>query len=326
MAAATAMLKGTRNALLERICSNSGDTARTLYRHRTFGKNEENLTGSAALYQVAIALIPALMFGGAVLEIREGSPTFRSPRFGIAFALALAAGVFAEIIAIQGAIDPSVQNWERRYLVLVLTAGTAGLALWIATPTLQHATAGTRFRWGALGTGAALAISVIGGQIAITESLDHASTRINLERASEEIRQASRELNDAEQKEARNQADLLSLAQATQSTRSVGAVLTHLHQIDDRVLFAFGDGTLNEENAEKRIGIGFRRLNNIGQNLEQIFSRSPDLSAVQHELLLLQERRLISSIADVMGDREALLYADLRYRRACNTATFLGCK
>lgn len=319
------MLKGTRNARFERICSNSGDTARTLYRRRTFGKNEKNLTGSAALYQVAIALIPALMFGGAVLEIRERSPKSRSPWFGLAFALGLAAGVFAEIIAIQGAIDPSVQDWERRYLALALTTGTAGLALWIAAPTLRQATEGTRFSWGALGIGTALALSAIGGQVAITESLDHASARVDLERASEEVREASRELNDAEQQEARNQAGLLSLAQATKSTRSLSATIAHLHQIDDRVLTDFRDGTLNENNAEMRIELGFRQLNHISQNLEQIFMRTPDLTVVQHELLLLQERRLISSVADVMGDREALLFAQLHLRRACDAATFLGC-
>jgi len=133
------------------------------------------VSGNAALYQVAVALIPALLFGGAVLELRERPPMSRNPRLlGLRVAGILSAGIAAEIIAIRGAIDPEIGDLDRRFLVLVLTAGAAGIAIWIAAPLLRAAGSGTRIHLGWREIAAALIIAVIAGQLAITESLDRA--------------------------------------------------------------------------------------------------------------------------------------------------------
>lgn len=80
------------------------------------------MSGNSALDQVAVALIPALLFGGTVLELRRRAPTPRNPRLlGLSVAGILSAGVIAEIVAIRGAIDPGIGDLGRRYLVLVLT-------------------------------------------------------------------------------------------------------------------------------------------------------------------------------------------------------------
>jgi hypothetical protein len=87
------------------------------------------MSGNAALYQVAVALIPALLFGGAVLELRQRTPTPRKPRLlDLSVAGILSAGAIAEIVAICGAIDPGIGDLGRRYLVLVLTGRSAQLA------------------------------------------------------------------------------------------------------------------------------------------------------------------------------------------------------
>ena len=215
---------------MERICSNSGDTGRTLYKLL-----EAN--GNAAFFQVAVGLIPVLMFGGAVAELRNRPRQRPNPRpFGLALTAILAAGVIAEIIAIRGAIDPSVGDLGQRYLALVVTTGTVGLALWIAAPLLREATVGTRVWLGLREVVAVIGLAAVIGQVAITESLDHASARAALESAGERVTKVGRELNQAERTESAARTQLLHLAQSMRSTHAMSAVILHLHQLDDRAL------------------------------------------------------------------------------------------
>ncbi|HSR94087.1 MAG TPA: hypothetical protein VLK56_04415 [Solirubrobacterales bacterium] len=284
--------------------------------------------GNAAFFQVAVGLIPVLMFGGAVAELRNRPRQRPNPRpFGLALTAILAAGVIAEIIAIRGAIDPSVGDLGQRYLAFVVTTGTVGLALWIAAPLLREATVGTRVWLGLREVVAVIGLAAVIGQVAITESLDHASARAALESAGERVTKVGRELNQAERTESAARTQLLRLAQSMRSTHAMSAVILHLHQLDDRALAPVRTRGLNQANAEHRIQISFRRLNAISRSLERAF-RDPiaGLSQADRELLLLAVQRLITAVAPAIDGREELAYAEAEYARACDAAAFLGCR
>ncbi len=84
-------------------------------------------SGSQSFFQVAVGLIPGLIFGGALLE-RRGSqrravaelPGWLRP----VILVFLLVGVAAQVIAIRGAIDPGVPKWEQSIVVGVVVAGT----------------------------------------------------------------------------------------------------------------------------------------------------------------------------------------------------------
>lgn len=285
------------------------------------------MSGNTALYQVAVALIPALLFGGAVLELRARPPMRRNPRLlGLCVAGILSAGVVGEIIAIRGAIDPEIGDFGRRYLVLVLVAGTTGLAVWIAAPLVRTASSGTGIHLGWRGVAAALMIAVIAGQLAITESLDHAEKRLTLKAASEQIAQTTRQLSQAEQIELAARTQLLSLAHSSGSETAVAAVIYRLHQLDDQALGPASYGELGMKNAERHVRAGFQRMNAISADFERDNeAKFQDLSQPTQELLMLAWRRLISAVAPTIGDREASFFATRQFKRACAEAAFLGC-
>jgi hypothetical protein len=86
------------------------------------------------------------------------------------------------------------------------------------------------------------------------------------------------------------------------------------------------DRNLNEGNADQRIDAGFRHLNSLSNRLERAFeTRVEDLREADRELLLLAERRLISSVSPTIGDRVEFALAKDRYEHACRAAAFLGC-
>jgi len=285
------------------------------------------VSGNAALYQVAVALIPALLFGGAVLELRERPPMPRNPRLlGLCVAAILGAGVVAEIIAIRGAIDPGIGDLGRRFLVLVLTAGTTGLAIWIAAPLLRTAASGTRIHLGWKEVAAVLTVAVIAGQFAITESLDHAEKRLTLRAASEQIARTSRELNQAEQIELEARTQLLSLARSTDSDGTVAAVIFRLRQLDDQALGPVSYGNPGMSNAEHHVRARVQRMNTISADFERdIEAKIRDLAQPKRELLMVAWRRLISAVAPTIGDRETFFFATRQFKRACAEAAFLEC-
>jgi hypothetical protein len=277
---------------------------------------------------VAVALIPALLFGGAVIELREWPAVHQSPRLlGLGVAGLLGAGVVAEVIAIRGTIDPAVGDLERRYLVFVLMIGTAGLAIWIAAPLLRAAIGGTRIRLGWREVGIVLAVFGIVGQFAITDSLDQAAVRFELETASNRFERTSRELNRAEQAESAARTQLLELARSTSSDRAVAVVVSHLHQLDDQALGPMRESNLNMGNAERHVRKGFRRLNAISRSLgHAIEVEIGGIGQAERELLVVAQRRLISATAPTIGDKEAFFFATKQFRRTCTKAAFLGCR
>jgi len=286
------------------------------------------MNGNAALYQVAVALIPELLFGGAVLELRVQPPIPRNPRLlGLSVTGILSAGVVAEIIAIRGSIDPGVGDISRRYLVLILTAGTTGLAIWIAAPLLRTAASDTRIHLGWREVAATLVIAVIADQFAITESLDNAEKRLELKAASEQITRTSRELNRAEQIELTARTQLLSLARSAHSDRAVAAVVFRIHQLDDQALGPVRYGRLDMDNAERHVRTGFQRMNAINVKFERdIETKIRDLGQAERELLMLAWRRLISAVAPMIGDSDAFFLARRQFKHACAGAAFLGCR
>jgi len=99
----------------------------------------EGASATQAFFQLAVAAIPALLFGGAVLDSRrrgqrdgalqDGERVFA----GALVVIVLLAGP-AELIAVRGAVDGSTGGLLLDYVAFVLCAGTLALAVNIVVP------------------------------------------------------------------------------------------------------------------------------------------------------------------------------------------------
>jgi hypothetical protein len=94
-------------------------------------------SANQAFFQLAGALIPALLFGGAIFEARrlakgrEGS----AERVLLKALLALVVlAAVAEVVAIRGAIDGSIGGLSLHYVGFVVCIGTLAIALHVVTP------------------------------------------------------------------------------------------------------------------------------------------------------------------------------------------------
>ena len=168
-------------------------------------------SGSEAFFQVAVALVPALVFGGAM---RRGDQRWQSSGRArvvilILVVLGVAVSVAAEIFAIQGVIDPTVPRWKTRFVAFTIVGGTVVIA------------AATVWSWlgediqGALGTSgagktvaiaaclaAALACLVAAAYFVssgLNDSLDRVDARSELARADGHVRDTSAALGQADQ-------------------------------------------------------------------------------------------------------------------------------
>jgi hypothetical protein len=167
-------------------------------------------SGSEAFFQVAVALVPALVFGGAM---RRGS--LRWPSRGwtqvtllTVVVLGVGVSVAAEIFAIQGVIDPTVPRWKTRFVAFTIVGGTVAIAaatVWswlgeaiqsgLGTPgggKLVALVAGLVFALGCLG--AAFFFASLG----LTQSLDRVDARNSLARAERAVRATSAEFTQAD--------------------------------------------------------------------------------------------------------------------------------
>jgi hypothetical protein len=96
-----------------------------------------NASANQAFYQVAVALIPGLLFGGALLEARDTREAGDAPgllRFGVVLLVVLA-GV-AEIVSIRGAVGGSTGTLGQRVVVFVVVVGTVAIGVRTAMPWL----------------------------------------------------------------------------------------------------------------------------------------------------------------------------------------------
>jgi hypothetical protein len=99
-------------------------------------------SATQAFFQLAVAAIPALLFGGAFLEsTKDRQPEAHDgERFllGALVVLVLLAGG-AEVVAVRGAVDDTVGGFSLHYVAFVLCGGTLALALNVAAPWAKAA-------------------------------------------------------------------------------------------------------------------------------------------------------------------------------------------
>jgi hypothetical protein len=97
------------------------------------------VTATQAFFQLAVAAIPALLFGGAVLEARQGDRSAGKLRDGErvfvgALVLLVVLAAPAELIAVRGAVDDSTGGLWLDFVAFVLCAGTLALVVNVVAP------------------------------------------------------------------------------------------------------------------------------------------------------------------------------------------------
>ena len=276
---------------------------------------------------MAIALIPGLLFGGAMLQLREEGPgPPRSHLLRIGVVVFLCGGVMAEVFAIRGAIDPaSIRDWEQRWIVFMLTTGTVGVAYWCALPLLRD---DPESKWLRLGRPLLLLVLIaaaVAGQFTITDSLQNAQARVRYEGITNRSVRVSREARAAERGEAEYRARLINLARSSRSSGEVlRVVLLHLRQIDDGPLRIARKPGLTLETVDEEMTGAINALWRIDDRLERAFLKGvPNLSAEERQLLYLAEGRLIAAVEEEMASVSSNTLTFKELQRACEDLS--GC-
>jgi hypothetical protein len=202
-------------------------------------------SGTEAFFQVAVALIPAFLFGGAMRRPEQGWPTGRW--MWLPVVLILLFSLVAEVFAIRGVIDPDVSRFEELWVVGTIVGGTvliAALTAWTWQVAPAHATAPgppaarmrTKRRLILAGVFAGVCVAAFAlAAVGITASLDHVEARNELSRADQQVRATSAELASADRavSDARASliATLLDMKSRTRESYS-GRVERGIHAID----------------------------------------------------------------------------------------------
>lgn len=281
------------------------------------------MSGSAAFFQVALGLIPALLFGGALLERGSDRKTRVRPLEAALVLLLLVSGVVAQIIAIRGAIDPtSVSRLEQRFLVLVVTVGTLAIAGWTAGPWLNDLPRRSVVKDVALFS-AILACVV--AQLAITASLDRSAARRALDSAVED-------LDERRATESRSRTQLASARMTVRATtdeisaavrpaavpRLRTAVAVYLDIADSAEP---SDDDLRGRPSE--LTRAFRRTHDeLEQAQGRLLGALDRVNAAVDEVDLMDEitDRLDEAVSDHMVAHANRLAASRRYEEACDEA------
>jgi hypothetical protein len=168
-------------------------------------------SGSEAFFQVAVALVPALVFGGAMRKGDQRLPSRGPARVVLSGLVVLAVGVSvaAEIFAIQGVIDPTVPRWKTRFVAFTIVGGTVVIAVatvwsWLGEDIQRvlGASGGGKSVAIAACLAVALACLVVASfflSSGLNDSLDRVDARSNLARADGRVRVTSVRLGNADQ-------------------------------------------------------------------------------------------------------------------------------
>jgi len=101
------------------------------------------ISATQAFFQLAVAAIPALLFGGAFLESRRkpslGKRGYAERVVLISLVALVLIGAFAEVVAVRGAVDGRTAGFYLHFVAFVLCAGTVALALTVASPWAKYA-------------------------------------------------------------------------------------------------------------------------------------------------------------------------------------------
>jgi hypothetical protein len=157
-------------------------------------------SGSEAFFQIAVALIPAFLFGGAMKKPdEERLPA--GPWLGVLIPIVVIVCVVAEILAIRGVIDPDVNRFEQFWVVFTIVGGTvliAGMTVW--TWRREGRQKAGSVRQAVVQVSVVLGLVVLFGFAAwgITESLDDVDARSRLVQAERQVQRTSAALADAD--------------------------------------------------------------------------------------------------------------------------------
>ena len=285
------------------------------------------MSGTKAFFQVVVALIPGLLFGGALLELRAERSTQDKKWIAAAIVLFLAMAVTAEVIAISGVIDPSVGELGQRFVVFVVVTGTVLIAAWTALPWVAMKRPG----YWAVGAGLALILLSLVAQLPISSSLDRSRDRAAVNQASRAVTREHRRLEDAERQRSAARASALGLTGSPQIadlpaderaelTKLITAMVVGLGRpiLDDRDV---DSGRLDRLTAQEQ---ALEVLNRVSVRAQHRL-RALDLPRTQHELANLAVFDLQTAYGDWLISRIETADARRRYREACVNAEDLGC-
>jgi hypothetical protein len=285
------------------------------------------MSGSAALYQAAIVLIPVLLFGGAVRETGEqqrekngGGSNGGGKVLGFVLVTSLLAGLVAEFIAIRGAIEPgTIHELGQRFLTGILTFGTAGVAILAAAPLLEKRTGLVQLEPLRI---AIVLIVVLGvGQLFIGQSLEKASTHEEVEAVSKRQVESTRSLQSAEERNLIAREHLVEVAdEVKQSSRAVeyaDALIERLNHARAEV-----ERGLTAQNVIRQLNLAFHQLNEINIHLESDLDQHlPRINSVERDLYLLAEDRLTAAMGLVMSSAANEILAERDLRDICGVPT-----
>jgi hypothetical protein len=286
------------------------------------------VSGTKAFFQVVVALIPGLLFGGALLELRSDRSGNRNRLLAAAIVIFLALAVAAEVVAISGVIDPNVGHLAQRFVVFVVVTGTVAVAVWTALPWIKAAAASA---WLVGGAVVVLVGASIFAQVLITSSLDRSAARAAWNESGKNSTRQHRQLDEAERTRSRARVSALNLSTSAQlarvqpsTRRAVRALMTRLLARLDGPMFDDRDielGRITPTEASK----------NGAATINRIFGQA------QHDLRDLRLRGAAGEWADLslfdlqraygawISARINAAEARRRYAEACRAATNVGC-
>jgi hypothetical protein len=150
-------------------------------------------SGSEAFFQIAVALIPAFLFGGAMRKPDdEDLPS--GPWLTVLIPIVVIVCVVAEILAIRGVIDPDVNRFEQFWVVFTIVGGTvliAGMTVWTWRTGTSAKASSLRQAFVQVGLVLGLVVLFAFAAWGITESLDDVDARNRLAQADRQVQRTS---------------------------------------------------------------------------------------------------------------------------------------
>lgn len=287
-----------------------------------------NPSGSPALYQAAIVLIPLLLFSSAIGEVAErrrraeeknaaANGVRRRIVIAVILFLSLIGGMVALLIAIRGAIDPSsVHELGQRFLVGMMALGTAGVTILAASPLLERGS-DLLARVEQILVGVLLGFAVLASQLFVGQSLEAATVREEVEVASSRQLETSRALQSAEEHNLIARQQLIRFARQSQEPRGATDYADHLIREFDHARAVMEEG-FNADNVLARMDRGYAILSNLTGDLGQDLDGAlPEIEGAGRQLYLLAERRLSTAMGVVMSSAANAMVAQIRSEEVC---------
>jgi uncharacterized membrane protein len=277
-------------------------------------------SGSEAFFQIAVALIPAFLFGGAMKKPdEENLPS--GPWLGVLIPIVVIVCVVAEILAIRGVIDPDVNRFEQFWVVFTIVGGTvliAGLTVWTWREEGQQRASSVRQAVMQVGLVLGLVVLFAFAAWGITESLDDVDARGRLVQAERQVQRTTGGLAEADRAVTNARTLLMSTLVEMRSDDRVHLarhVQDEIAEIDDIVQPVLRDrqprpAIVNQ--AEKAIQAPISRLRD--PFYETLGTKNPD---PEEHLAALAVDRLVLAEQVRLAAKDTSARARRRHAQAC---------